>query len=51
MYNFRLHEEIEDFYEFMSPRPEEDRMRNDVVERITAIIKDLWPPAKVSEEM
>jgi len=43
-----LHEEIVDFYHFMSPRPEEEAMRRDVVSRIEAVIKNLWPTAKVS---
>ncbi|KAM4706126.1 terminal nucleotidyltransferase 4A [Rhinophrynus dorsalis] len=42
-----LHEEIMDFYEFMSPRPEEAAMRREVVKRIETIIKDLWPSADV----
>lgn len=42
-----LHEEIVDFYRFMSPRPEEEAMRRDVVNRVEAVIKDLWPTAKV----
>ncbi|XDV39797.1 hypothetical protein PO909_008986 [Leuciscus waleckii] len=42
-----LHEEIVDFYHFMSPRPEEEAMRRDVVNRIEAVIKNLWPTAKV----
>ncbi|KAG8442643.1 hypothetical protein GDO86_011433 [Hymenochirus boettgeri] len=42
-----LHEEILDFYEFMSPRPEEAAMRREVVKRIETIIKDLWPSADV----
>ncbi|XP_064168239.1 terminal nucleotidyltransferase 4B-like isoform X1 [Anguilla rostrata] len=42
-----LHEEISDFYEYMSPRPEEERMRMEVVERIERVIKDLWPSADV----
>ncbi|XP_051721280.1 terminal nucleotidyltransferase 4A-like isoform X2 [Ctenopharyngodon idella] len=42
-----LHEEIVDFYNFMSPRPEEEAMRRDVVNRIEAVIKNLWPTAKV----
>lgn len=37
-----------DFYHFMSPRPEEEAMRRDVVNRIEAVIKNLWPTAKVS---
>ncbi|XP_076827179.1 terminal nucleotidyltransferase 4A-like [Brachyhypopomus gauderio] len=42
-----LHEEIVDFYEFMSPRPEEEAMRRDVVNRIETVIKGLWPSANV----
>nr|XP_033785633.1 terminal nucleotidyltransferase 4A isoform X2 [Geotrypetes seraphini] len=42
-----LHEEIHDFYKFMSPRPEEAAMRRDVVKRIETVIKDLWPSADV----
>lgn len=42
-----LHEEILDFYEYMSPRPEEERMRFEVVDRIKRVIKDLWPSADV----
>lgn len=42
-----LHEEIVDFYRFMSPRPEEEAMRRDVVNRVEAVIKNLWPTAKV----
>ncbi|KAM4686190.1 terminal nucleotidyltransferase 4A isoform 3-T3 [Amazona ochrocephala] len=42
-----LHEEIIDFYDFMSPRPEEAAMRREVVKRIETVIKDLWPTADV----
>ncbi|KAG9355725.1 hypothetical protein JZ751_000563 [Albula glossodonta] len=42
-----LHEEIVDFYEFMSPRPEEAAMRKEVVNRIETVIKELWPSADV----
>uniref|UniRef100_A0AAV2MBS9 Terminal nucleotidyltransferase 4A n=1 Tax=Knipowitschia caucasica TaxID=637954 RepID=A0AAV2MBS9_KNICA len=42
-----LHEEIVDFFNFMSPRPEEEAMRRDVVNRIEGVIKDLWPSSKV----
>ncbi|XP_025904327.1 non-canonical poly(A) RNA polymerase PAPD7 isoform X1 [Nothoprocta perdicaria] len=42
-----LHEEIIDFYDFMSPRPEEAAMRREVVKRIELVIKDLWPTADV----
>uniref|UniRef100_A0A671XTJ6 Terminal nucleotidyltransferase 4A n=1 Tax=Sparus aurata TaxID=8175 RepID=A0A671XTJ6_SPAAU len=31
----------------MSPRPEEEAMRRDVVNRIESVIKDLWPTARV----
>ena len=44
----RLHEEIVDFYNFMSPRPEEAAMRKEVVDRIETVIKELWPTADVS---
>ncbi|XP_015282575.1 PREDICTED: non-canonical poly(A) RNA polymerase PAPD7 isoform X3 [Gekko japonicus] len=36
-----------DFYDFMSPRPEEEIMRREVVKRIETVIKDLWPTADV----
>ncbi|XP_037385524.1 terminal nucleotidyltransferase 4A isoform X2 [Talpa occidentalis] len=42
-----LHEEIIDFYNFMSPRPEEAAMRREVVARIETVVKDLWPTAEV----
>ncbi|XP_034747822.1 terminal nucleotidyltransferase 4A isoform X2 [Etheostoma cragini] len=42
-----LHEEVMDFYNFMSPRPEEAAMRKEVVDRIERIIKELWPSADV----
>ncbi|XP_075868798.1 terminal nucleotidyltransferase 4A-like isoform X2 [Nelusetta ayraudi] len=42
-----LHEEIMDFFNFISPRPEEEAMRRDVVNRIESVIKDLWPTARV----
>ncbi|XP_028596035.1 terminal nucleotidyltransferase 4B isoform X2 [Podarcis muralis] len=42
-----LHEEIIDFYKYMSPRPEEERMRMEVVNRIENVIKGLWPNADV----
>ncbi|XP_074469311.1 terminal nucleotidyltransferase 4A isoform X1 [Sebastes fasciatus] len=42
-----LHEELMDFYNFMSPRPEEAAMRKEVVSRIEMIIKELWPTADV----
>lgn len=42
-----LHEEIEDFYNYMKPTQEEHLMRQDVVRRISNIIKETWPEAKV----
>ncbi|XP_051872484.1 terminal nucleotidyltransferase 4B isoform X2 [Pristis pectinata] len=42
-----LHEEVLDFYNFMSPRPEEETMRKEVVKRIESVIKELWPTADV----
>ncbi|XP_056464045.1 terminal nucleotidyltransferase 4B [Gadus chalcogrammus] len=42
-----LHEEIKDFYEYISPRPEEEKMRLEVVDRIKDVIHDLWPSAEV----
>ncbi|KAM6909791.1 terminal nucleotidyltransferase 4A-like [Xenentodon cancila] len=42
-----LHEEIMDFFNFMSPKPEEQAMRRDVVNKIESVIKDLWPTARV----
>ncbi|KAM9366473.1 terminal nucleotidyltransferase 4B [Symphorus nematophorus] len=42
-----LHEEVNDFYEYISPRPEEEKMRLEVVDRIKGVINDLWPSAEV----
>ncbi|XP_054856625.1 terminal nucleotidyltransferase 4B [Eublepharis macularius] len=42
-----LHEEIIDFFKYMSPRSEEGRMRMEVVNRIENVIKELWPNAEV----
>ncbi|XP_008335424.1 terminal nucleotidyltransferase 4B [Cynoglossus semilaevis] len=42
-----LHEEINDFYNYISPRPEEEKMRLEVVDRIKGVIHDLWPSAEV----
>ncbi|XP_048470800.1 terminal nucleotidyltransferase 4A isoform X4 [Rhincodon typus] len=36
-----------DFYNFVSPRPEEETMRKEVVKRIESVIKELWPAADV----
>ncbi|CAN9506784.1 unnamed protein product [Ophioblennius macclurei] len=42
-----LHEEINDFYKYISPKPEEEKMRLEVVDRIKGVIYDLWPSAEV----
>ncbi|RWS15748.1 non-canonical poly(A) RNA polymerase PAPD5-like protein [Dinothrombium tinctorium] len=42
-----LHEEIQHFYEYMSPTQEEQQMRSFVVKRIEKVIKNIWPYAKV----
>lgn len=49
LFFFRLHEEIKDFYEYMSPKAEEANMRNEVVRRIKDVVEDLWPEAKVGD--
>ncbi|CAG5852323.1 unnamed protein product [Menidia menidia] len=41
-----LHEEIKDFYAYISPRPEEEKMRLEVVDRIKGVIYGLWPSAE-----
>jgi len=42
-----LHEEIEDFFQYMSPTPEEHQVRIDVVRRIKDVILKIWPHASV----
>nr|XP_019935736.1 PREDICTED: non-canonical poly(A) RNA polymerase PAPD5 [Paralichthys olivaceus] len=42
-----LNEEINDFYDYISPRPEEEKMRLEVVDRIKGVIHALWPSAEV----
>lgn len=46
----RLHEEIEDFYEYMSPTLAEKRMRTDLVDRITAVVKAKFPGITVGPD-
>ncbi len=43
-----LHEEICDFCEYMKPRPSEIRMREDVVWRVSSIIRSKWPQARIN---
>lgn len=45
---FRLHEEIEDFFGYMRPLPEEQSMRQDIIKHLTQIVLELWPAAEVS---
>ncbi|XP_062245054.1 terminal nucleotidyltransferase 4B [Platichthys flesus] len=42
-----LNEEINDFYDYISLRPEEEKMRLEVVDRIKGVIHALWPSAEV----
>jgi len=42
-----LHEEIEDFFQYMSPTHEEHEVRLDVVSRIKDVILKIWPHAYV----
>nr|XP_014294346.1 non-canonical poly(A) RNA polymerase PAPD5-like isoform X1 [Halyomorpha halys] len=42
-----LHEEINDFYDYMSPTPEEHAMRKAVVKNLEAVILEMWPSARV----
>jgi len=43
----RLHEEIEDFYVYMRPLPEEQLMRTDIITRLSQIVMELWSSAEV----
>ncbi|CAH1390633.1 unnamed protein product [Nezara viridula] len=42
-----LHEEINDFYNYMSPTPQEHAARKAVIRNIEAVIIELWPSARV----
>uniref|UniRef100_A0A0A9W4F7 polynucleotide adenylyltransferase n=4 Tax=Lygus hesperus TaxID=30085 RepID=A0A0A9W4F7_LYGHE len=42
-----LHQEILEFYEYMSPTPEEHNMRSQVVSNIEQLVLELWPNAHV----
>nr|CAD7195214.1 unnamed protein product [Timema douglasi] len=42
-----LHEEVEDFYQYMCPSPEEHEMRLNVVRRIEKVVLQRWPQSKV----
>jgi len=43
-----LHQEIILFFELMKATPEEERMRKDLVTRLTSLISKLWPAAKTT---
>ena len=43
-----LHREIELFQELMRPTAEEERMRADVVARLGALVRELWPAAEMA---
>uniref|UniRef100_H2YFN4 Terminal nucleotidyltransferase 4A n=1 Tax=Ciona savignyi TaxID=51511 RepID=H2YFN4_CIOSA len=42
-----LHEEIEDFYNFMRPTETERRMREHVIKSVEDVVKSLWPTCKL----
>ena len=43
----RLHEEILDFAKWIEPWEDEKRMRDFVAEKVTLLVKELWPKAEV----
>ena len=43
----RLHDEIILFTRYIAPRPEEFLMRNEVIDKITKVIKNEWPNSQV----
>ncbi|KAL5572970.1 hypothetical protein UlMin_022567 [Ulmus minor] len=43
----QLHKEIVDFCEFLSPTPEEQTARDSAIERVSGVIKYIWPNCKV----
>lgn len=43
----QLHKEILDFCDFLSPTPEEEASRNSAIERVSDVIKYIWPRCKV----
>lgn len=45
--DFSLHEEIEDFYNYMCPTVEEHDLRVNVVRRIEKVVLSLWQDATV----
>ncbi|KAM7280543.1 hypothetical protein ACFE04_007677 [Oxalis oulophora] len=43
----KLHKEIMDFCDFLSPTPQEESSRNAAIKRVFDVIKFIWPDAKV----
>ena len=43
-----LHEEILDFFDFMQPTLNDKQMRDDLVQRIRTVTKELWPDSEIS---
>ncbi|XP_074290449.1 uncharacterized protein LOC141617163 [Silene latifolia] len=43
----QLHKEILDFCDFLSPTPEEGRSRNSAIQRVSDVIKYIWPNCRV----
>ena len=46
-----LTQEIEDFYDYMKPKPKEYEIRTEVQTRITKVIESLWSDAVVSTSL
>ncbi|XP_071957977.1 uncharacterized protein [Antedon mediterranea] len=42
-----LHNEIHDFFNFMSPKKEEGLMRSEVVNRVSEVVRSIWPEAQL----
>ncbi|XP_033118057.1 terminal nucleotidyltransferase 4B-like [Anneissia japonica] len=42
-----LHNEIYDFFHFMSPKKEEVLMRSEVVNRVSEVVRSIWPEAQL----
>lgn len=43
----RLHEEILDFCTYVSPTREEERIREDLVDRLKKVVEEMWPDAQL----
>eukprot|EP01125_Pyxidicula_operculata_P007391 TRINITY_DN251_c0_g1_i10.p1 TRINITY_DN251_c0_g1~~TRINITY_DN251_c0_g1_i10.p1 ORF type:complete len:133 (-),score=10.69 TRINITY_DN251_c0_g1_i10:45-443(-) len=44
---YSIHQEIEDFVAWLLPTKEEREMREDVINRIQQVVRELWPQARV----